>query len=312
MLLPLWILFLIGCGSDSGFTSSPSSLSSAYVIAAEQLPAALRQPGIVLLSAQSALEVSQPGFVNNAVALDVDAITALGQTRGAFTNYSGWASLFGALGITGAQETIVYDDGEMKFASRARFLLAYFGVRQTFIVNGGYNALLPLIQQGLLTTTPPATPRPVTFSVNIQNNPIHLVFQQDVAAALGNPSVALIDVRTPAEYDGCLLLPGITRGGHIPEARNLPVADLLTPQQDNPQLSFLDSPPELLAIFDNFGLYPNQQIIVYCQDGAKSSLAATALIDAGYSNVSLYYLSYLDWQENPTNPVESVSPCTGS
>ncbi len=35
-----------------------------------------------------------------------------------------------------------------------------------------------------------------------------------------------------------------------------------------------------------------------------------ALIEAGYTDVSLYYLSYLDWQDNPANPVESIGPCT--
>jgi hypothetical protein len=44
-------------------------------------------------------------------------------------------------------------------------------------------------------------------------------------------------------------------------------------------------------------------------DGAKSSLAAGALIDAGYTNVSLYYLSYLDWQSDSADLVESIGPC---
>ena len=60
-----------------------------------------------------------------------------------------------------------------------------------------------------------------------------------------------------------------------------------------PNLSLLDSPPDLRAIFDDFGLHAHDQIIAYCHDGAKSSLAAVSLIDAGYDNVSLYYLSYL-------------------
>jgi 3-mercaptopyruvate sulfurtransferase SseA len=66
----------------------------------------------------------------------------------------------------------------------------------------------------------------------------------------------------------------------------------------------------LFEIFFAFDLRRPDRIIVYCQDGAKSSLAATALIDAGYTDVSLYYLSYLDWQDNPSNPVESIGPCT--
>ena len=204
---------------------------------------------------------------------------------------------------------ILYDDGEIKFASRVRFLLDYFGVHRTFMVNGGYNAMKPLIADGQLTQTPPGVAMPVTFDVGVQNNPIHLVNREDVFAVLNDPAVTLVDARTVGEFDGCVLLAGITRGGHIPGARNSPIEHLLTAQTNAPDFSFLDSPSDLLAIFRNFGLHVHDRIIVYCHDGAKSSLAAVSLVDAGYDNVSLYYLSYLDWQRDPTDPVESVGPC---
>ncbi|MGD0076378.1 MAG: rhodanese-like domain-containing protein [Candidatus Binataceae bacterium] len=285
-------------------------MSSRYVLAAVRLPGALEHRGVVLLSAQSAIEISEPGFVNGAIPVDVDALTEFSESPGAFTDFTGWAQIFGALGISTDSEVIVYDDGEMKFASRVRFLLFYFGVRRTFIVNGGYNALLPLIADGRLTETAPGVPATAIFDAKVRDNPIHLVDSQDVLAMLGNPFVTLLDVRTVGEYDGCVLLPGITRGGHIPGARNLPVENLLTPQASASDFFFLDPPDQLRRIFSNFALKPNDKIVVYCHDGAKSSLAATALIDAGYKNVSLYYLSYLDWQSNPANPVESISPCS--
>jgi thiosulfate/3-mercaptopyruvate sulfurtransferase len=310
LVLQLTILAMTGCGSGSSESAGPSNgQSSEFVLAADKLPRALTRSDVVLLSAQSAIEISNPGFVNNAVPVDVDAITSFGQQPGAFTDYSGWAQIFGSLGISAASTVIVYDDGEMKFASRVRFLVHYFGARRTYIVNGGYNALLPLIADGQLTETQPGTPASAIFDVTIHDSPIHLVQQEDVAAVLGDPQVTLLDVRTQAEYDGCLLLPGITRGGHIPGARNLPVEQLLEPQSSDSQFSFLQSPPSLFGIFFAFDLLRPQRIIVYCQDGAKSSLAATALIDAGYIDVSLYYLSYLDWQDNPSNPVESIGPC---
>ena len=310
LVLQLTMLAMTGCGSGSSESVGPSNgQSSEFVLAADKLPHALMRSDVVLLSAQSAIEISNPGFVNNAIPVDVDALTSLGQQPGAFTDYSGWAQIFGSLGISAASTVIVYDDGEMKFASRVRFLVHYFGARRTYIVNGGYNALLPLIADGQLTETQPGTPASAIFNVTIHDSPIHLVQQEDVAAVLGDPQVTLLDVRTQAEYDGCLLLPGITRGGHIPGARNLPVEQLLEPQSSDSQFSFLQSPPSLFGIFFAFDLLRPQRIIVYCQDGAKSSLAATALIDAGYIDVSLYYLSYLDWQDNPSNPVESIGPC---
>jgi len=311
LVLLLTIIAAAGCGSGSPDANTEPGLSTRFVMPVDRLPATLKHKGVVLLSVQESDDggISNPGFVNNAVPVDELDLKLLSEMPGAFTNFSAWAQQFGALGISENSEVILYDDGEMKFASRIRFLLYYFGVHRTFIVNGGYNAMQPLIADGRLTQTPPGIPTPATFEVTVQNNPIHLVDQADVFAALGDPDVMLVDVRTVGEFDGCVKLAGITRPGHIPGARNLPIENLLSPQTSDPDFSFLDSPPDLRAIFRTFGLHIHDQVIVYCHDGAKSSLAAVSLIDAGYDNVSLYYLSYLDWQANPSNPVETVSPC---
>lgn len=304
----LMAMGLVGCGSGSPGENVPF-LSSAFVLPAGGLPAALQGTGVVLMSAQSRLEIAPPGFVNDAIAVDVDALTKFSESPGAFENFAGWSAIFGSLGVSNRSEVIVYDDGEMKFAARVRFLLYYFGVRSTFMVNGGFAALRPLITAHQLIETPPAIPVPATFAVSVQDTPIHLVQRREVAAALGNPAVTLLDFRTEAEFDGCLLLPGIKRGGHIPGARNLPVERLLMLQTGDPRFSLLDSPLALFAVFTGFGLQSEDRIIAYCQDGAKSSLAATALIDAGFTDVSLYYLSYLDWQSDDSDPVEAVRPC---
>ncbi|HVN30172.1 MAG TPA: rhodanese-like domain-containing protein [Candidatus Binataceae bacterium] len=312
MLLLLLLVMLFACGSgsaDSGNSAGTIGLSHRFLIEPSRLPSLLRRRDVILLSAQSSLEVANPGFVNGAIPVDVDAIADFGQMPDAFTDLAGWAERFGALGITTQSTVIIYDDGELKFASRVRFLLDYFGVRRAFLLNGGFNALGPLIASGKLVVTDPGPATPATFAAKVQDSPIHLVDQQYVLSVLDDPTVTLIDVRTPAEFAGCLLLPGIKRGGHIPGARNLPIENLLTPQADNAEFSFLDTPAKLHSIFRAFELRRHDRIVVYCQDGAKSSLAALSLIEAGYTNVSLYYLSYLDWQTNQSDLVESIEPC---
>src|ERR1019366_4762380 len=276
LLLPLTVT-IAGCGSGSSDSSMSVSngLSRRFLIEPHNLRAMLRHSGVVLLSAQSALEIANPGFVNNAIPVDVDQLTDFGQTPGAFSNLAGWAQLFGALGITARSTVIVYDDGELKFASRVRFLLDHFGVRRAFLLNGGFNALQPLIANGQLSLTPPGSITPASFQVQVQDHPIHLVDRQTVSSVLGDPSVTLFDVRTPAEFDECLLLPGIKRGGHIPGARNLPLEDIFTPQPTNHDLFLLDEPAKLYSIFLAATLHRHNRIIVYCvycQDGAKSSL----------------------------------------
>jgi thiosulfate/3-mercaptopyruvate sulfurtransferase len=310
-LLPLLVI-ITGCGSGSSDNdpSSSSGLSRRSLLEPEQLPSVLKRAGVVLLSAQSKLEIANPGFVNNALPVDVDSVTDFGERPGAFSNLAGWADLFGAMGISSQSTVIVYDDGELKFASRVRYLLSYFGVRRALIINGGFNALQPLIAAGRLSVTPPGAIMLAPFQVAVRDRPIHLVDRQTVFSELGDPSVKLVDVRTAAEFDGCVLLPGITRGGHIPGARNLPLDKILTPQATDPDLFILGTPAKLRSIFLTAGLHRHDHIVVYCHDGAQSSLVATAFIEAGYTDVSLYYLSYLDWQSVSTDPVESIGPCT--
>ena len=236
--------------ADSSASSEMAgALSRRNLLEPRNLRPLLRRRDTILLSAQSTIEIANPGFVNDAVPVDVDALTDFSETPDAFTNFTGWAERFGALGITRRSTVIVYDDGELKFASRVRFLLDHFGLRRAFLLNGGFNALQPLITSGQLSETPPGAATTATFEVQVQDRPIHLVDRQTVAAVVGDPSVILLDVRTPAEFAGCFLLPGIKRGGHIPGAINLPLKNILTPQESDTDFSFLNRPGQLRSTF---------------------------------------------------------------
>jgi 3-mercaptopyruvate sulfurtransferase SseA len=64
------------------------------------------------------------------------------------------------------------------------------------------------------------------------------------------------------------------------------------------------SPTELFSLLTSADLLADQHIIVYCQGGAKSSLAALALLNARFRNFELYYLSYRHCQQDRRLPVE--------
>ncbi|MGH7984695.1 MAG: sulfurtransferase [Candidatus Binataceae bacterium] len=270
---------------------------------ADQLPTVLAQPGVVLLAAASADETQPLGDVNDAVLVDEDAWADFSFVADDLVDYAAWSAMIGALGISQSSRVIVYDDGELKFAARIRFLLAHFGAVNASLVNGGFAAMQPLIAAGKLQLhSEPVVPTPVTFIARDTEQPIPMLFRDDVAAAaLADPPTAtLIDVRTPGEFDGSVLIPPDTRGGHIPGALNLPIEEFFVPHQPGE----LMSPAELKKFFAAAGFHRKQKIIVYCQDGAKSSLAALALLNAGFTNFALYYLSYRNWQEDPDLPVE--------
>jgi thiosulfate/3-mercaptopyruvate sulfurtransferase len=291
------------CSPASGGTSAiTSTMTTGPIIAASAVSGVLTSEHPLVLSAQSIKEVGPSGFIRGSVSVNEDLWTTESNSQAKLDNLPMWSRLIAGLGINSTKTVVVYDDGELIFASRIRFLLYHFGVHKTLLVNGGWPALRHLVVAGKLSEqATSSTPVNSSFTVKVTNQPIPMIGRSEVAATLHHPGVLLVDVRTPAEYDGTQLLPPVTRGGHIPGAINLPTADLFVP--GNP--SMLMGRTGLLGVFHAHGLLPGDRIIVYCHDGARSSLVATALKQSGYPSVGLYYLSYADWQLDPGLPVST-------
>ncbi len=107
----------------------------------------------------------------------------------------------------------------------------------------------------------------------------------------------MFDTRTYEEYTGENLRDN-TRGGHLPNAINLPHNKLLDKK------GRLKSPQALAAILKKAGFKQGQPIITHCQGGGRASLAALAADIAGYGPVMNYYLSFGDWAADMSCPIE--------
>jgi thiosulfate/3-mercaptopyruvate sulfurtransferase len=127
-------------------------------------------------------------------------------------------------------------------------------------------------------------------------------FREQVLAHLGKP---LIDVRSPGEYTGELLhMPdypqeGAVRGGHIPGARNVPWARAAADD------STFRTRAELEAIYrDQAGLRPDDDIVVYCRIGERSSHTWFVLQQLlGYPHVRNYDGSWTEWGNTVRVPI---------
>jgi thiosulfate/3-mercaptopyruvate sulfurtransferase len=283
-----------GCGSSSSepaVVSANGTLPPQAVLSAQQSADILRSGEVLLLAADSVAESSPAPLLGGAIRVDVDELTAFSETEDAFTNPAGFQERFRAWGVRADRSVLIYDNGDMKFAARVHFLLSHFGGPTCYIINGGAPALAGLLPAG------GGVARPSNFVATPTDVPIVLVFQDEVLALVGT-SVKIVDVRSPMEFDGSLLLPGDARPGHIPGAINLPESRFFDSQ------GLLLGNEQLANVFRSAGLSPQDSIVAYCHDGAKSSLAATLLVASGFPNISLYYLSYRDWSENFALPVE--------
>ncbi|HEX4303372.1 MAG TPA: rhodanese-like domain-containing protein [Rhizomicrobium sp.] len=271
--------------------------TATLIIGAQDVPAFLHDRDPIILAVQSKLAHGQAGYLAGALLLDEDAWTTASRHQAQLDDLHAWGARIGALGIDGKRPVLVYDDGELKFASRVRYLLGHFGVKEALLVNGGWQALAAL---KLKFQSGPSAPVPASFAAHIVEPPIPTAPRARVQRDYRSHNVTLIDVRTPAEYDGTDAFPGITRPGHIPGAVNLPIAELFEKTHANDLLD----PARLADVFAAHRIDRKKTIIFYCQDGARSSLGALAAKEADYPHVELYYLSFLDWQSDPKDPVD--------
>ena len=122
---------------------------------------------------------------------------------------------------------------------------------------------------------------------------------------LGHKEVALIDVRSPAEYSGELLAPanlpqeGAQRGGHIPGAANIPWSMAV-----NDDGTF-KSADELRSLYNKKEITKDKEIIAYCRIGERSSHTWYVLhYLLGYPKVRNYDGSWTEWDSLIEAPIE--------
>jgi thiosulfate/3-mercaptopyruvate sulfurtransferase len=110
---------------------------------------------------------------------------------------------------------------------------------------------------------------------------------EELAQRLGD--VAIVDVRTAAEYDGTGGQACDPRQGHVPGARNLDVYRLM-------ELA----PEEVEAAL---GVEPGAEVVAYCHSGSRSAIAVQILRALGY-DARNYVGSWHEWSRHDDLPVE--------
>ena len=204
-----------------------------------------------------------------------------------------WRTLIGNLGVDGRQPVAVYDDGRMTEAARVWFILQHFGVPAA-VLDGGFPALAA--QPGVRMDSGPVVPAPATLNpAPVQHGTVGLVTRQELRDEL-DTDTQIFDARTVAEFAGEDLRKN-ARGGHLHGARRVGHTDLLTPE------GRMKSPGDLRAMLERAGFRPGQRIVTHCDGGGRAALAALAAMQAEFTRVDAYYLSFADWAKDESCPL---------
>ena len=210
-------------------------------------------------------------------------------------------ALLGVAGIDNNTTVILYGDNNNWFAAWAFWQLKYYGHGDVRLMNGGR---AKWVADGRPLTTDAASHAAKSYRASEPNQDIR-AYRDAVLGAVSASSVALVDVRAPAEYSGELLAPanlpqeGAQRGGHIPGAANIPWG-----QAVNEDGTF-KSADELTALYGGKGIDGSKETIAYCRIGERSShtwFVLTQLL--GHRNVRNYDGSWTEWGSIVNAPIE--------
>ena len=223
---------------------------------------------------------------------------------------STFAQHFGAVGLSGAQTAVFYEDALNSGygqSCRGYYLLTWLGYPKVKVVNGGYSAWKAA---GLPVSTEAVTPVPATFP----DAPLAdvMLTKDQVQAALGTKTV-LLDVRDVDEWTGESSSPYgrdyAPRKGRLPGAKWIEWYRFMKPGSTGPQIK---SPLEVQAECATAGIAPTDTVYLYCFKGARASNTFLALKQAGFSDVRMYFGSWNEWSRDPSLPIETAPPVLGA
>lgn len=224
-----------------------------------------------------------PGALHADMNRDLSAAPTTTGGRHPLPEKSVFAERLRAWGITPRHTVVVYDDtGNRIAAARAWWMLTWAGHPAVHVLDGGWQAW-QAGQQPVDSDTPPVVPS--DWQPDFDDSMIA------TAGDVARGDAAVLDARAGERYRGDTE-PIDPAAGHIPGARNVPGASLLT--ADN---AFLPAATLRQALPDS------GNAIAYCGSGISACQVILAYATLGKPLPRLYPGSWSAWSRDPERPV---------
>jgi thiosulfate/3-mercaptopyruvate sulfurtransferase len=292
---------MAACGAPR--TSAPEGLEPRAtalpgLVATDELATWMKQGPVVLVDVRTDVFAYLRSHLPGAAYLNPETLRA---TRGGIPTRlldgSAYAALFSHMGLPFDRRVVIYSAGETHNidATFLAWLLAGFGHRQVFVLDGGFfkwqleqRPVVPEYPRLAETRFPAESFRPEQAGL------------EDVQEALRSVKAILVDARPPDQYAG--EAGAQMRHGHIPGAINHYWQNDLALEGFGYVWKPLD---QLRASYEAQGITADKDIIAYCNSATEAShVHFTLRYLLGYPRVRVYVGSWTEWAERKDLPIE--------
>jgi thiosulfate/3-mercaptopyruvate sulfurtransferase len=207
-------------------------------------------------------------------------------------------------GIDKDTKVVLYGDNNNWFAAWGAWIFEVYGISNVKLLDGGRKKWEA---EGRALSAKPVSYKAGNITVSAANPKLRAYFADVVQIAKqANPTVQLVDIRSPDEYSGKIFAPaGVpelsVRAGHIPGAVNVPWNQAVAAD------GTFKSADELRKVYAAVGIDGKKPIVTYCRIGERSSHTWFALKKILGYDVRNYDGSWTEYGNAVGVPVTNIA-----
>lgn len=284
------------------FTSQLASANSNFLVDTEWLSKNINNPKVSIIEVSVKPGVYEKGHIQGAVNFKwhTDLVDTVARD---IVSKDKLQNLLRKSGVNEDSTIILYGDKNNWFAAWAAWVFDIYGIQNVKLLDGGRKKweaekrpLTPIaskVKAGNITLTK-------------ENNILRARLSDVVAVAKKQSNIALVDIRSAAEYEGKVFAPAgvpelAVRAGHIPGAVNVGWGKAVNKD------GTIKSASELKKIYAAAGIDGSKPIITYCRIGERSSHTWFVLKKILGYDVRNYDGSWTEYGNSVGNPITNPS-----